>query len=217
MRKVVNVEKFAKDEKDRLKIVANTRVDRDGRWTIRSDSRLIGYDIVFAGAGDTYDPMTIGGGKEFRFDFFDSNQLLSNSLTGFKQIRIDYMFNDDIYLKEGTVFFFNAPKGSYMDFYWICPTGGIYDKKIYGADATIPNPTVAEVDTIVGHIVIKYFVEGSCPMGDELNTEACTDDPIPKYIIWRTEITVPEVGGWENFHGHWNFELYRPASVYFAE
>jgi len=50
-------------------------------------------------------------------------------------------------------------------------------------------------------------------MGDELNTEAAPDLPAYPYFIWRAEMTVPEVEGYEDFHGHFTLEAYRSRSV----
>lgn len=219
-RTVYKPEKFAKDEDGNLKIAANTEKDRLGRWIVRADSRLVGYDLYFTGAGDSFDPMVIGGGTKFRFDFNDPTNfpLLTEGVpTGYKRIRIDWMFNDNVFLKEGTLFNYNAPMGSSIDVKFVCPAGYPYERKVHGSDITIPNYAFATEDMVVASIVMNYFIEGSVPMGDELNTEACTDEAIPSYMIWRLEVTVPEVTGWQDCHGHWSFEIYRPATVYFAD
>jgi hypothetical protein len=48
-------------------------------------------------------------------------------------------------------------------------------------------------------------------MGDELNTESAAENPSPSFFVWRAIITVPEVEGWEDAHGHWSLEVYRTS------
>lgn len=220
-RTVYKPEQFAKDENGNLKVAGDTKVDRDGRWIVRADSRRVGYDLYFTGAGDRFDTMEIGGGTQFRFDFNNPTDypLVTEGVpTGYKRIRVDWQFNDSLYLKEGTLFNYNAPMGSYVDLKFVCPAGYPYERKIYGTDVTDNiNIAYATEDTVAAVMVMKYFIEGSVPMGDELNTEACTDTAIPSYMIWRFEITIPEVTGWQDCHGHWSLEIYRPCSVYFAD
>jgi len=119
--------------------------------------------------------------------------------TGFKRKRIEWSFIDSVWLKEGTLFFHNASKGSYVDVKVVCPAGNYY----YKNDGT---PTYAEVDTVVSHYVNHYFFQGTCPMGDELNTETCSNE-IPANYKFRIEVTVPDTDSTSN--GYINFEMYR--------
>jgi hypothetical protein len=70
-----------------------TEKDPTGRWIVRSDSRRLGYDIVFAGAGDDTTNRIIGGGAEFRWDFSAASQdplwITSGVPSGYKRQRIE--------------------------------------------------------------------------------------------------------------------------------
>ena len=199
------------------KIQRATEVDELGRWVVRSDSRKQLWDVVFQGAGDDCSTGKSGGGTPFVYDFSaDVDDLRwdnENAPTGYKQQVVDWVFCDWTYLKEGTVYFFNMPKGSYLNFEVIAPPG------TYGMTKALDNnqeieKTYFETNedwyTIL-HWVIDYHIEGSAPMGDELNTESAAENPAPSYFIWRAIVTIPEVEGWEDAHGHFSMEIYRQS------
>jgi len=222
MRKVYKAAKpYSTDDQGNLVVSANTQKDILGKWVVRSESRISGFDVIFTGAGDQMSgDMEIGGGTEFVFDFSDASQLI-DAPAGYKRARIDWQFNDSIFIKEGTIYFYNMPKGSYIDMYIVCPQGYPYAYKVHGrpeedyAKMEYANATDGEV--VIQHWVLKNHLEGNCPMGDEFNTESAADTAPPTHYVWRAEITVPEVTNWEESHGHWTLELYRPSSVYFAD
>lgn len=193
----------------------NTPLELDamGRPVMRADSRRRDYETVFMGAGDDVVSKTIGAGTEFRFDFSDESNLIS-APEGYLRKRINWHFCDLIYMKEGTMYFYNAPKGSYIDMYLVAPAGYPYQiKSVDSAGNIIRTFQIAQQETVFQQWVCKYWIEGSAPMGDELNTEASSDLPAYPYMIWRAEITVPNVEGYQSFHGHWSLEAYRSRSV----
>lgn len=219
MRKVYKAARpYNTDDSGNLKVAATTQTDPLGKWIVRSESKISGFDIVFTGAGDKMDgDMEIGGGTPFVFDFSDANQLVTAPV-GFKRVRVDWQFNDSVYIKEGTIYFYNMPKGSYVNMLIVCPAGYPYGYKVHGRpveDYDKLQYAVATEDTVVNRWVLNYRMEGSCPMGDEFNTESAADSSAPLHYIWRAEITIPEITNWEECHGHWSIELYRPSSVYF--
>jgi hypothetical protein len=121
---------------------------------------------------------------------------------------------EGVYMKEGSFYFYNAPKGTYIDMYIVCPPGGYYDKKFLDEEGNITQTFhQAETEIVFGHWVVRYPLEGTCPMGDELNTEASSDLLTPEYIIWRAEVTSPEVTGLTDFHGHFTLEFNRGRTV----
>jgi hypothetical protein len=212
MRKIINV----------APLLPPTHIDPYGRWMVRSDSRRMGYDIVFAGAGDDTINRIIGEGTPFSWDFGagveDVRWVTSGVPTGFKRQRVDWQFMDGIYMKEGAFYFYNAPKGTYMDMYIVCPAGGYYDKKFVDEYGEITQTFhQAETDVVFGHWVIHYHMEGTCAMGDELNTEASSDILSPEYLIWRAEVTTPDATGYADFHGHFSLEFNRARTVVWAE
>lgn len=211
MRKVINI-----------KPAIDPVTDEGGKWIVRADSRPPNYDVCFIGAGDDLQNSSIGTGQELRWDFENDENSDPNPPEGFQRKLVNFQLLDGAYLKEGTAYFFNAPKGSHIDMYILCPPGGYYQKKtpIQNADGSVTvNVEFLQATelTVVEHPVIKFFIEGSCPMGDELNTEAASYVMSPYYLIWQIMVTTPDVTGnnWQAFHGHFNLELYRPRSLVF--
>lgn len=199
------------------KIQTPTQRDERGAWIVRSDSRRLNYSVIFSCAGDDLTNHIIGGGKKFSWDFSNDDDLIT-APEGFKRKRIDVRFMDGIYMKEGTMYFFNALKGSYVDFMLAVPTGAYYEKKFIDSDnAVYKTLAQATEETVIAQWVFNYMIEGSAPMGDELNTEACSDDLVPENIIWRIEVTSPDITGIADFHGHFGLEFYRGRTVYYAE
>jgi len=99
-------------------------------------------------------------------------------------------------VKEGCLYWLNAPFGTFVDFWVICPTNGYYKDpngtipaSMLGLDGT-DMYTQATADTPLVHYVNHHMIMGDCPMGDEMNTEAANENPIPpSYELW-VEITV---------------------------
>ena len=81
----------------------------------------------------------------------------------------------------------------------MCPAGQYYvdNNKV---------PVQASVDTPIVHYVIRHPLQGTVPMGDELNTETCSDELPNNYKFW-VEVTVPEADVISN--GVISLELYR--------
>lgn len=172
----------------------------DDRPIVRADSRPISYQTMFTMAGDDE---AIGDGKSICWDFSNDDDLVTASGVvpdGYKLKRIQISFCDGIYIKEGTIYFFDALKESYINFSVVCPNGQYY----YDRNK---NPVQATEDTVVIRYINRHYFSGSCPMGDELNTEGCSEDPLPQnYQVW-IEVYVPESD--DSSHGHGELELYR--------
>jgi hypothetical protein len=174
---------------------------QEGKPNVIASSRPNNTETYFTTCGDGV--ATIGDGKRMEWDFSNSDDEVT-APSGFKRKRMDLTFIDSIYVKEGTVYFHNAPKGCYGDFYIVCPTGGWY---YTNAGALIQ----AAEPTIIYHYVNKHPMQGSVPMGDELNTEETQVDPIlPGYIL-RIEVTTPDSDVTSN--GVVEFESFRGRTV----
>lgn len=203
------------------KIQRPTEVDELGRWMVRSDSRKTGWDTVFQGAGDNITTGKIGDGTQFRFDFGaatdDTRWRTSENDTtvpdGFKRQRIDWYFSDWVYVKEGTIYFYNMPKGSYTNMWIIAPPNAFFTRKRLDANLNLKKIVypVGNVEVPFVHWVVNYPMEGTASMGDELNTESAAENPAYPGIIWRAEFTIPESTNWEQAHGHFSLEIYRIA------
>lgn len=204
------------------KIHKPTQSDLLGRWIVRVDSRRENWDTIFTGAGDDLQTMTTAGGVPFLFDFsapVDDSRWVSNPLTGYRQQSIKWNFFDPVYIKEGTLYYFDMPKGSYVDFYIGVTEGHAYDVKFIDENLNVRRDIrICSVPYLrFAQWVSHYHVESSAPMGDELNTESAAEVPIYPFHIFECVVTVPETPGWENAHGHWGIELYRPRTLFFSE
>ncbi len=197
------------------KIQRPTEVDNLGRWVIRSDSRKTDWDAIFQGAADDLTTGEVGKGTPFTFDFSAPADDLrwdnEHAPAGYKMQTIDWRFCDWVYIKEGTLFYYNAPKGSFMNFFVVAPPGTGYIEKFSQEDLTVAKRTLPTNNKWIAFIqwLAHYNFEGSAPMGDELNTESASDNASPSFFMWRAQICVPDVTGYEQTHGHWALEMYR--------
>lgn len=202
------------------KIQKSTTTDMLGRWVVRSDSRRENWDTVFQGAGDNLSTSELGTGTPFLFDFsanVSDERWVSSPPVGYKQQSIKWNFFKPVYIKEGTLYFFNMPKGSYCDFYVGVPNGYPYVEKTVDENYDVIRTTkTCSVDYLrFQHWVVRYHLEGSVPMGDKLNTETAAEHYTYPFHIFEAVFTVPEITGWEQAHGHWSLEIYRPGTIYF--
>jgi len=189
----------------------------DGRDLVRSDSRPKDYITNFTMRGDSL--TGIGDGKILKWDFSNDDDDIT-APTGYKRKRLEVGFSEKVYIKEGTLYFFETPHGAYVDMKIVCKTGGYYADP----NGTIPGSvlgldpekmyTQATADTPVIHYVNNHFIQGNVPMGDELNTEGASEEGLPPqqygYVIW-VEITTPDTDSISN--GCAELELYRPRTV----
>lgn len=197
-----------------------TTTDKFGKWIVRSDSRKSNYDTVFTGRGDKESPKEYHAGTWFRWDFSASSadERWIQAGEGYKTQRIIWKFFDGVLLKEGAIYQFNMPKGSYVNLYIKIPAGTYFYKKVLNSSNEVEKVlTQVDEETIIHRWVIDYPVEGSAPMGDELNTESATEESAPDYATWVADITVPEVEGWQEAHGHFTLEIYRYNTIYWGE
>jgi hypothetical protein len=186
-----------------IKKLISPRKSKDGKSLNRADSRPITETTYFTMRGDS--ATGIGDGEIMTWDFSNSNNIVTDSITteipsGYKRKRIILSFVDQIHIKEGTMYWENAPYGCHIDFWVICPSGQYYlDRDVI--------PHLASEDTPLVHYVNHHRILGTCYMGDELNTESANEDAVPSnYELW-VEITTPNTD--ETSKGHSELEIYR--------
>jgi len=172
-----------------------------GKPSIRSESRPDGTSSYFTTRGDS--ASGIGDGTRLEWDFSNADNDVS-APSGFKKKQIEAQFADNIWVKEGTVYFYNTPKGATIDFFVVCPAGQYY----YDRNGT---PQLASEDVVLSHYVVAHPMQDSAPMGDELNTEAATIDAVPPTYKFRIEVTTPDTDTQSN--GYAELEVYRERSV----
>ncbi len=169
----------------------------DGRPLVRSDTRPLNTETYFTGAGDS---TGIGDGICLTWDFTDST---SNIYTGpgikkgYKAKEILMTFQCPVHLKDGTIYFFDAPWGAYIQMDVVIPAGGYYPNKagmIPAAALGLPGSDMyaqASVNTSYQVYVNHHHMYGSCPMGDELNAEGAAINAVPPGWIVRGLIFTP--------------------------
>lgn len=170
-------------------------LSEDGKEFVRTESRPLLMTTVFVGQGDG---TSIANGKKLLWDFSNTEDLV-DAPTGYKRKKLEFRFIDPIYVKEGTLYYFNVLKGSICDMYVVCPAG-----QYYLSNNSVPR--LASIDTSIAHYVVSHPLQGSIPMGDELNTEACSTQILANYKFW-IDITVPEADNESN--GAISIKIYR--------
>jgi len=198
----------------------------DGRPLVRADTRPLDTATYFTTAGDT--ASGIGDGTVLMWDFGPDSEFTtvsgpydcscgSHIPTGYKAQIIDLKFLDPIYLKDGTIYFFDAPWGTFATMSILVPAGGYYPNE----NGSIPSEALglpagdhysyATHDVIFYRYVNRHFMYGSCPMGDELNAEGCMVDALPVGWFIRAGIVTPISDN--KSKGFADFEMYRHRSV----
>lgn len=178
--------------------------DAYDKQEVIAESKPPGHVSVFTCIGDT--ATGIADGKDVFWDWSNSDDVISTSVPGMKLKRLKVSFVDPIYIKEGALYFYDVVKGSYARLRIVCPAGQYYlDRN--GA------PQLASLDVTVHDYVPKHFLAGSCPMGDEMNTESCARDTIPvNYQLW-VDIFVPVAD--VTSYGWVSLEIYRTRTCLF--
>jgi len=190
------------DFEDNYKSTSNAALhpaDSEGKTFVRSEGRPLNYTTAFVCIGDN---TGIGDGTKMCWDFSNSDDEIT-APANHKRKRVEFKFLDAILLKDGTIYFHNAPKGCYFDFYVVCPNGQYYIKN----DGT---PALATADTPIAHFASSLFMQGDCPMGDELNTETVSSEIGSNYKFW-IEVTTPDTDSTSN--GYISLEIYRKRTA----
>lgn len=191
----------------------------DGRPIVRADTRPIDTQTYFTMAGDT--ASGIGDGTRLVWDFSNDDDIISEGelgyVSGMKTKSLELSFADPIYLKDGTIYFFNAPWGSFCDMHIVVPAGGYYPNN-HGSipAAALGQPgtqmySYAATDTIYVTYVNKQYMYQSCPMGDELNAEGAAVDALP--VGWKLVGHISTPLNDTTSKGFASFECYRARTV----
>lgn len=185
----------------------------DGRPIVRADTRPINTETYFTMAGDS--PTGIGDGKHLEWDFTNDDDLYTGPEVpaGKKCKRIELTFNCPVYLKDGTIYFFNALWGSWLDMDVVVPSGAYYPNPTGSIPASAlglsGNKMYAQAseDTPYQRYVNKHQFKEDCPMGDELNAEGAAINPVPVGWKIRGSIYVPDNDTASKGYG--SLEMYR--------
>lgn len=188
----------------------------DGREIIRADTRPLGTQTIFTMAGDS---TGVGDGQIMIWDFGNSDNDYEGDEVpaGYKCKRIVMTFTNEVYLKDGTVYFFDAPWGSYCDFFVEVPQGRYYPNSFGNIPASALGLSgsqmysYADKDIKFACFVNKHHMYKDCPMGDELNAEGCQLEPVPVGWLLVAYIYTPESDF--SLKGYGSFEMYRTRTT----
>jgi len=185
----------------------------DGVPIVRADSRPLNTEVYFTMCGDS---TGIGDGVEFAWDFSNDDNEFINPLwvpSGYKAKKITANFNCPIWMKDGTIYFFDSPWGQHISMFVGAPAGNYYPNPAGNIPASALGLTTGGIysyateDTPYSSYVMKHRMYGSCPMGDELNAEGASLYPIP--VGWNLcgLIVTPESDNVSK--GYASLEMYR--------
>lgn len=188
----------------------------DGRPIVRADTRPIDTETYFTMTGDG---VGIGDGKHLEWDFSNDDDLYVGPEvhSGMKCKKIELVFHCPVYLKDGTIYFFNALWGSYLEMDVIVPSGAYYPNPAGPIPASAlglsGNQMYAQAngDVVYQRYVNKHHMKGDCPMGDELNAEGAAVSAVPPGWKVRGLIIVPEND--TASQGYGSLEMYRCHTV----
>jgi len=180
-------------------------VDEEGRTFVRAESKPTNMTTYFTSVGDS--ATDIGDGTSLLFDFNNTDdEIPSDSEHRVKMVMCSFM--DTVRLKEGTIYWENMPFGSHIDLCLAVPDGGYY----YKNDGNLAQNNTGN-PLRIARFVNDSPMMGSCPMGDELNTETASLD-IPAGTIFGFTVSVPSsVGLTDDCHGAVLLEVYRVRTV----
>jgi len=189
----------------------------DGVPIVRADSRPLDKEVYFTMCGDS---TGIGDGVEFSWDFSNNDDEFIDPIwvpSGFKAKKLTATFNCPIWMKDGTMYFFDAPWGQYISMFVGIPAGNYYPNPAGNIPASALGLTTggmysyATEDTPYSSYVMRHRMYGTCPMGDELNAEGASLYPIP--VGWHVcgVIVTPESDNISK--GYASLEMYRCHTV----
>jgi len=188
----------------------------DGRPLVRADTRPLNTETYFTMAGDTASGIGDGASMAWNMDEDDDWFDIGD---GYKKKIFKLTFNHEIYLKDGSIYFFNAPWGAWVDFYIAVPAGGYYPN----AHGSIPAAALgqpgdgmwsyATTDTLYQCYVNRHYMHGDCPMGDELNAEGAAINGLPVGWYLMGHIHAPATASGTGFKGYASIECYREKTI----
>jgi len=191
----------------------------DGRPLVRADTRPLDTQTYFTMRGDT--SSGICDGKVMLWDFSNNEDLYDPSdmengpelPAGYKAKRIDMTFTDSVYIKDGTMYFYDVPWGCFCCMYITVPAGNYYPNSAGSIPAVALGLSgtqmyaYASKDVVYTCYMCNHHMYGSCPMGDELNAEGSAVDGLP--IGWYLTGIIFTPTSDNASKGYGSIEMYR--------
>jgi hypothetical protein len=197
----------------------------DGRLVVRPESRPMNNRTYFTSTGDHPTTHKLGEGKSIKWDFSNDDDLYNpievlNGPTidsGYKAKIINVCFNDPVYIKDGTMYFYDAPWGCYVSMYVTVPSGSYYPNPYGSIPATALGLTGtgkyahASKNVFYACYVQKQYMYTNCPMGDELNAEGCQVNALPTGWYVSALVVTPDSDTVSKGYG--SLEMFRTADL----
>lgn len=184
-----------------LAVVDDTAKTSDKKLIVRPDPRPLGMNVYFTSIGDT--PTGIGDGQEFVWDFSTTDNDVPSPPAGWKQKQIDISFSEELWIKDGWLFYSGMLKGSWIKVCIMCPVGAYYINHL-------GIPTQAGVETEVYCYMPKMILIGDNYQGTPFDSEGAMD-ALPNYYFLRAIITVPDTD--DASYGHAMIKAYRKRTL----
>lgn len=189
----------------------------DGRPIVRADTRPLNTQTYFTCSGD--DSTSIGGGVQLVWDFSNNDDEYTGPEvpSGYKAKEILLSFKCPVYLKDGTIYFFDAPWGQRMHMDIVVPSGQYYPNPAGSIPASalgLPGNNMyaqASGNVVYQSYVHNHFCYGDCPMGDELNAEGAAVEALPIGWYIRGLIMTPTSDNLSK--GFASMEMYRCHTI----
>jgi hypothetical protein len=188
----------------------------DGRPIVRADTRPLNTMTYFTMRGDS--DTDICHGQELSWDFSDSTTNMyygADMPPGYKCKQMLLKFHCPVYLKDGTIYFYDAPWGMFARFEIAVPPNSYYPNpagNIPAAALGLTNDSrmfsFSGDDIVPYQVYVSYHrLYGTCPMGDELNAEGAAVEALPPGWYIRCRVFTPESDNVSK--GYATLEMYR--------
>lgn len=205
---------------EEIKIDTGLKMD-DGRSIVRADTRPLGTKTYFTMTGDDLQTGELGAGDQMRWDFsndddtYDPNNFENPRVlaSGIKAKYMEMEFTNPVYLKDGALFFFDAPWGAYVSMYIVVPSGTYYphpEGTISASDLGLSGNTMYAYSTkkvFYASYLNKHFVYKDCSRGVDLDAEGAQVEPVPSGWLIAGLVCCPEDNN--TFKGFGLIEMYR--------
>lgn len=171
----------------------------DGRMIVRADSRPLSYATYFTMCGDD-STAGIGEGTKLLWDFSNDDDLINDGSvpSGMKCKQILLQFLCPVYMKDGTLYFKDAPWGCFVTMDIVVPPStyypnpaGPYPAAALGLSGTKMYANSGEDLVSYQVYLMKHMIFGDCPMGDEINAEGSSINPVPPGWYIRGRVYTP--------------------------
>ena len=208
-----------------IAVESSAPVMSDGRPLVRTESRPLGTRTYFTSQGDNLTTGKFGEGKAIMWDFstdedlFDATQWINapTMVSGYKAKYMNLAFNTAIYVKDGNLWHYDAPWGSFCSMYVTVPSGSYFPNS-YG---TIPAAALglttggyyshATKNVFYSCYVKRQRFYGSSADGMRFEAEGCQINALPSG--WYITIVISTLEDDVSSKGFGRLQLFRTDDI----